>query len=87
LGFVNPLYYQLLQTPAVHDIVAPTSPIAQVRTEYTNGVDGAIDYRLQTVDVQSSTIRSTKGYDAETGVGSPAGLPFFVRLVAAAHRR
>ncbi|HZE50639.1 MAG TPA: S53 family peptidase [Jatrophihabitantaceae bacterium] len=87
LGFVNPLYYQLLQTPAVHDIVAPTSPIAQVRTEYTNGVDGAIDYKLQTVDVQSSTIRSTKGYDAETGVGSPAGLPFFVRLVAAAHRR
>jgi subtilase family serine protease len=87
LGFVNPLYYKLLQTPAVHDIVAPKSPIAQVRTEYTNGVDGAIDYKLQTVDVQSSTIHSTKGYDAETGVGSPAGLPVFVGLFAAAHRR
>jgi subtilase family serine protease len=87
LGFVNPLYYKLLRTPAVHDIVAPTSPIAQVRTEYTNGVDGAIDYKLQTVDVQSSTIHSTKGYDAETGVGSPAGLPFFAGLFAAAHRR
>ena len=36
-----------------------------------------IAYRLQTIDVQSSTLHSTPGYDAETGVGTPHGPAFF----------
>jgi subtilase family serine protease len=87
LGFVNPLYYQMLGSTALHDITAPTKPIAEVRTELVDGVDLAQgkDYLLQTVDVQSSTIHSTPGYDAETGVGSPDGPHFFAALSSAAH--
>jgi subtilase family serine protease len=80
LGFINPLYYKLLGSSALHDIVAPTSPVAQVRTELVNGVDNSQGklYRLQTVDVQSSTLHDTPGYDDETGVGTPRGPAFFL---------
>ena len=79
LGFINPLYYRLLGTSALHDIVAPTSPLAQVRTDYTNFLDNSQGkfWRLQTVDVQSSTLHDTPGYDDETGVGTPYGPAFF----------
>jgi len=81
LGFVNPLYYEMLNTSAVHDIVAPSAskPVAQVRTNYTNGVDNSAgkQYLLQTIDVQTSTLHSTRGYDDETGVGTPNGTAFF----------
>ena len=81
LGFINPLYYKLLGTRALHDIVAPTSPVAQVRTDYTNFLDNSQGkfWRLQTVDVQSSTLHDTPGYDNETGVGTPRGPAFFFR--------
>ena len=81
LGFINPLYYRLLGTSALHDIVAPTSPVAQVRTDYTNFLDNSQGkfWRLQTVDVQSSTLHDTPGYDNETGVGTPHGPAFFFR--------
>jgi hypothetical protein len=61
--------------------VAPTSPVAQVRTEFVNSVDNSQgkQYRLQTVDVQSSTLHDTPGYDNETGVGTPHGPAFFFR--------
>ena len=80
LGFINPLYYRLLGTPALHDIVAPPSPLAQVRTDYKNFLDSSQGflYRLQTVDVQSSTLHDTPGYDNETGVGTPNGPAFFL---------
>ena len=79
LGFINPLYYRMLGTSALHDIVAPTSPLAQVRTDYVNSVDNSQgkSYRLQTIDVQSSTLHDTPGYDSETGVGTPHGPAFF----------
>lgn len=82
LGFVNPLYYQLLGTSAVHDITAPTTPQAQVRTDYVNLVDasGGLRFRLQTIDDQRTTIHSTPGYDDETGVGTPNGVAFFDAL-------
>ena len=82
LGFVNPLYYKLIGTPAVHDEIAPTSPVAQVRTNLINGVDTSDgkSFKLQTVDVQSSTLHDTPGYDNETGVGSPNGPLFFAAL-------
>jgi subtilase family serine protease len=83
LGFINPLYYRLLGSSALHDTVAPTSPVAQVRTEYVNSVDNSQGklYRLQTVDVQSSTLKDTPGYDDETGVGTPRGPAFFLRAL------
>ena len=75
LGFINPLYYSLLGTSSLHDIVAPKSPLAQVRTDYTNFLDNSegVFFRLQTIDVQSSTLHDTPGYDDETGVGTPVG--------------
>jgi hypothetical protein len=63
----------------LHDIVAPTSPLAQVRTDYVNFLDSSQGkfYRLQTIDVQSSALHDTPGYDDETGVGTPSGPAFF----------
>jgi subtilase family serine protease len=79
LGFVNPLYYSLIGTPALHDIVAPRNPVAQVRTDYANFLDNTDGYlfKLQTIDSQSSTLHDTRGYDDETGVGTPSGPAFF----------
>ena len=87
LGFINPLYYKLLDTPALHDIVAPSSPQAQVRTNYANNVDASkgYTYELQTVDVQQTTLHDTPGYDDETGVGTPDGPAFFLGLLVAKH--
>jgi subtilase family serine protease len=78
VGFANPLYYREAGTSAVRDIVAPTKPVLQVRVNLNNGVDASDgkEYLLQTVDTQTTTIHSTPGYDAETGVGSP-GPRFF----------
>jgi subtilase family serine protease len=83
LGFIDPLYYRMLGTPALHDIVAPTSPVAQVRTDYVNFLDNSQGkfFRLQTIDVQSSTLHDTPGYDDETGVGTPNGPAFFLRSI------
>jgi hypothetical protein len=87
LGFVNPLYYKLLGTPALHDIVAPKSPVAEVRTNYTNTVDasGGRTFILRTVDLQTTTIHTRRGYDTETGVGSPGGALFFLALPLVRH--
>jgi subtilase family serine protease len=87
LGFVNPLYYKLVNTPAVHDEVAPRTPQAEVRTDYANFVDSSdgLLTRLRTIDVQTSTLHDTRGYDNETGVGSPNGLAFFAGLAITDH--
>jgi hypothetical protein len=52
--------------------------VQQVRSNYVNGIDasGGRSYQLQTIDVQTSLIHSRKGYDDETGVGTP-GARFF----------
>ncbi len=80
VGFANPSYYKAIGTPAINDIVALSHPIQQVRTNFVNGVDatGGKAFLLQTVDAQTSTIRSTPGYDAETGVGTPGPLFFSI---------
>jgi subtilase family serine protease len=85
LGFINPLYYKLLGTPALHDITAPSSPVAQVRTDYVNLLDNTqgLLFKLQTIDVQSTTLHDTKGYDDETGVGTPHGPAFFLGTLIA----
>ena len=79
LGFINPLYYRMLGSRALHDIMAPTSPLAQVRADYVNSVDNTEgkSYRLRTIDVQGSTLHDTPGYDDETGMGTPHGPAFF----------
>ena len=83
-GFANPLYYAMNGTNAVHDIVAPTaaSPVYQVRTDFVNGLDSTagLKFQLQTIDTQTSTLHSLKGYDDETGVGTPNGSAFFKAL-------
>ena len=81
LGFVNPLYYSLLGSSALSDIRAPGKPVYQARANYVNSVDASDGraYLLQQVDVQTSTIHSAGGYDAETGVGTP-GTRFFATL-------
>jgi subtilase family serine protease len=78
LGFVNPLYYHLLGSSALYDVVAPKSPVLQVRANFVNSVDASDGktFQLQNIDVQTSTIHSKKGYDDETGVGTP-GARFF----------
>lgn len=78
LGFTNPLYYQMLGKSAVHDVTHPASPIGRVRTDYANFLDPSdgFKFQLQTIDVQSTTIHSSPGYDDETGVGTPNGLAF-----------
>ena len=88
LGFINPLYYRMLGTPALHDIVAPKTPQAEVRTDYVNLLNGHQGklYKLQTIDVQSSTLHDTPGYDDETGVGTPDGPSFFYAAAAATGR-
>jgi subtilase family serine protease len=82
LGFVNPLYYHMLGTRALHDLVAPASPLAEVRTDYVNFLDDSQGkaFRLRTIDVQTSTLHDTVGYDDETGVGSPNGPLFFLGI-------
>jgi len=89
LGFVNPLYYRLLNTPALHDIVAPRTPQAEVRANLTNSIDSSagFTYILRTIDSQVSTLHDTRGYDNETGVGTPNGLAFFFGLDLFGHLR
>ncbi|WP_312033750.1 S53 family peptidase [Actinoplanes sp. TBRC 11911] len=82
LGFVNPFYYKLLSSSALDDIKAPAKPVTQVRTDFINTFDasGGLQFRLETIDTQASTIHSRKGYDTETGTGTPNGAPFFKAL-------
>jgi subtilase family serine protease len=78
VGFVNPSYYRKAGSSAITDIVAPKKPVNQVRSNFVNTENpaGGRTYQLQWIDVQSTTIHSTRGYDAETGVGVP-GPAFF----------
>jgi subtilase family serine protease len=87
LGFINPLYYKMLDTRALYDTAAPSSPVAEVRTDYANFLDSSegLLFRLQTVDVQSSTLHDTPGYDDETGTGTPNGPAFFVAAAFYSH--
>ncbi len=85
LGFVNPLYYSLLGTSALHDLVAPKHPVSEVRTDFVNGLNPSdgLKFQLQTIDSQGFSLIDKPGYDNETGVGSPNGPRFFTALAAA----
>jgi subtilase family serine protease len=88
LGFINPLYYALSGSSALHDLVAPKHPVTQVRTDFTNGIDKSdgLTFQLETIDSQGGSLLDTKGYDNETGVGSPNGPKFFDALARLARR-
>jgi subtilase family serine protease len=89
LGFINPLYYKMLGTRALYDAVAPKFPVTEVRTDFANLLDssGGYLFRLQTIDVQTSTLHDTPGYDNETGTGTPNGPAFFAAAALASHHR
>ncbi|HEY3736430.1 MAG TPA: S53 family peptidase [Jatrophihabitans sp.] len=78
VGFVNPVLYNQVGRNSVHDIKAPTSPVAQVRPNYLNGVDTSdgVMAMVESIDTQSTTLHDTKGWDDETGIGSPNGAAF-----------
>ncbi len=78
IGFANPLYYKLIGTGGIRDIVAPKKPVYQVRTNFVNteNASGGLAFQLQNIDVQTSLIHSVRGYDDETGLGTP-GPKFF----------
>jgi subtilase family serine protease len=80
-GFANPALYALYKTKAFHDITAPKSTVAVVRTNYVNNTNssGGIQTLMRTTGV-TGTLSSIPGYDDSTGLGSPNGLPFLSGL-------
>jgi subtilase family serine protease len=77
IGFINPLLYKNIDTSAITDVSAPSTPEATVRTNLTNPEDptSPLTWLLQTIDVPT-TIFSAPGYDDQTGVGTPNGVYF-----------
>jgi hypothetical protein len=71
------LLYRDIDTSAITDVTAPSTPEATVRTNLTNPADktSPLTWLLQTIDVPT-TIYSAPGYDDQTGVGTPNGLYF-----------
>ena len=80
-GFANPAIYRLYGSGAYRDVVDPASTISVVRVDYVNGVD-ATDGRttsLRTMN-QTQSLHTRPGYDDVTGVGSPNGWQYVLRL-------
>ncbi|MGH9016917.1 MAG: S53 family peptidase [Acidimicrobiales bacterium] len=77
IGFINPLLYEDMGTPAITDVTAPSTTEATVRTNLTKPSNAAspLSWVLQTIDVPT-TIYAAPGYDDQTGVGTPNGVPF-----------
>ena len=78
-GFANPALYSLYGTKAYYD---PQSlqGVGVVRVDYVNSVDDKDGLRttLRTLDAEipGTVLRTTKGYDDMTGVGTPNGEAF-----------
>jgi subtilase family serine protease len=89
-GFANPALYKLYGSPALYD-PKPVTGIGVVRVDYANTVDATdgLITSLRTLDAEipGTILRTTKGYDDITGVGSPNGLPFLAGLVFTGHHR
>ena len=77
IGFINPLLYGNIDTPAITDVTAPSTRQATVRTNLSKPGDPASrpTWVLQTIDLPT-TISAGPGYDDQTGVGTPNGVPF-----------
>jgi subtilase family serine protease len=84
-GFANPALYHLYGTKGLYD-PKPVSNRGVVRVDYANGVDASkgLLTSLRSIDVSKGTIlRTRKGYDDITGIGSPSGSKFVSLLKAA----
>ncbi len=81
IGFINPLLYKDIDTSAITDVLAPGTREATVRTNLTDPTNSSspLAWVLQTIDVPT-TIFAGKGYDDQTGVGTPNGL-FFLQAM------
>jgi subtilase family serine protease len=84
LGFVNPDLYSLAKTGAFHDVTdSPLGAghrVALARNEWVHSATGTGGtqtslYTLGTDGTGTEALHATKGYDAVTGLGSPAA-PF-----------
>ena len=71
-GFANPALYGLSGTSAIRDVQPSPTPIAVVRNDFNNGVNaqGGVSTSLRTADLDG-TLKTTRGYDDVTGLGSP----------------
>ncbi len=73
-GFVNPALYRQAGTKAVHDVKPPRVKVAMVRTDYTNTINKAGGFTISLRSVgPAGTLRTRRGYDNLTGLGSPKG--------------
>ncbi len=72
LGFLNPALYDLAGDGVIRDIRPTRTPIANVVGYFNNGVNsrGGKSILLRTFD-RDSSLRTKKGYDNVTGLGSP----------------
>ncbi len=82
-GFVNPTMYADIAGTAGIDDVLPLSGHGDIRVDYVNGVDasnGLIRSLRAFDDTAGLAIHTTPGYDDTTGLGTPNGLQFLLRL-------
>ena len=72
LGFLNPALYGLAGNSAIRDIRPTRTPLANVVGYFNNGVNSSAGKAilLRTFD-RDSSLRTKKGYDNVTGLGSP----------------
>jgi subtilase family serine protease len=70
-GFANPALYAI-PASSFHDVVAPSSTIAVVRSDYNDRATAAsgMTYSLRTLN-QTGTLQVGPGWDDATGRGSP----------------
>jgi subtilase family serine protease len=80
-GFINPVMYaHIAGTPGIIDVVHQNN--ADVRVDYLNGIDATdgTTTSVRTFDFQGLAIHTTPGYDDTTGLGTPDGIQFLLRL-------
>ncbi len=72
LGFLNPALYGLTGNGVIRDIRPTRTPLASVVGYFNNGVDSSSGKTilLRTYD-RDSSLRTKKGYDNVTGLGTP----------------
>lgn len=90
-GFTNPLFYRLVGTSALRDVLPVQASMTQPnRAVYTPPASSADSARIDLLDAQQhpDTRQVTaKGYDTMTGVGTPNGVAFIAGLRRLARRR
>ncbi|MEY2438281.1 MAG: hypothetical protein QOF97_3117, partial [Acidimicrobiaceae bacterium] len=79
-GFINPSIYKLAGSDALTDVKHVKGAVARV--DFVNGVDAADGTRtsVRTFDSQALFIKTTRGYDTVTGLGTPNGMTFLLRV-------